>query len=561
MGGLAGDQSIPQSGGHPFHPHPESAAVYDPAKPPLTLFPTGGPEDRTLYYGDCLDWMSQWENECVDLIYLDPPFNSNAKYNVLYTDQGAGKAQYRAFDDTWSWNDKAEARLAIYEGAVGRPARNAVLGLERMLGPSGMLAYLTYMAERLEQCRRLLKPTGSIYLHCDPTASHYLKVVLDGIFGPANFRNEIIWKRTSGHSDARRFGRAHDVILYYTAGDSPTWNQSYQAYDPDYVERYYRYKDDDDRRWMSGDLSASGLQGGGYEYEWKGVTRTWRVPPNTMERLVAENRIYYTRNGIARIKRYLDEMSGLPAQDLWTDIQALRSWHKERLGYPTQKPRALLKRIIEASTNEGDLVLDPFCGCGTAVDAANRLGRRWAGVDISSFAIDLIRERRMADPDIAVQGMPYDLRSAAKLAKEKPFDFESWAIMRMPGFVPNTVQVGDGGIDGRARLATKPANHKSRLALAQVKGGSFSLSKLRDFIHVTNREKAALGVYVTLDPVTSAAARAETARTRTVTVGAEQYRRCQIWPIADYFDNRRPHLPTMTDPYTGKPIVQADMFA
>ena len=230
-------------------------------------------------------------------------------------------------------------------------------------------------------------------------------------------------------------------------------------------------------------------------------------------------------------------------------------------GYPTQKPRELLERIVEASSNKGDVILDPFCGCGTAVDAANRLGRRWAGIDISSFAIDLICKRRMSDLDIATKGIPYDQVSARKLAKEKPFDFESWAIMRMPGFVPNTVRVGDGGIDGRATLATKPADYKSRLAVAQVKGGGFNLSHLRDFIHVTDRDKAALGVYVTLDPVTSTAARTEAAKARTVTVGAERYSRCQLWPIADYFDNRRPHLPTMTDPYTGKPLVQEELFA
>jgi hypothetical protein len=199
-------------------------------------------------------------------------------------------------------------------------------------------------------------------------------MLLDGVFGAECFRNEIIWKRTSGHSDAVGFGSIHDVVLFYTRDARPVWNDVFQPYDDGYIEQYYRYKDPDGRRWMSDNLSASGLSGGGYDYEWKGITRVWRCPRSTMERLDAEGKIFYTRNGIARRKRYLDEAKGIPAQDLWTDIQALRSWHDERLGYPTQKPVALLERIIRASSNPGDVVLDPFCGCGTTIHAAQKLG-------------------------------------------------------------------------------------------------------------------------------------------------------------------------------------------
>ena len=225
------------------------------------------------------------------------------------------------------------------------------------------------------------------------------------------------------------------------------------------------------------------------------------------------------------------------------------------MGYPTQKPLALLERIVKASSNEGDIVLDPFCGCGTTVEAAKNLNRQFVGVDISSFAIDLVRDRRLKDQSIPVYGIPYDLISAEKLAREKPFDFESWAITRLPGFVPNTKQVADGGIDGRAYLADMPIDWDSKLALAQVKGGKFSLSGLRDFIGVTKRDQAALGCYVTLKPVKTKSAKMEMINTGKIQVGISSYPRMQTWSIQEYFDDRLPRLPTMNDPYTGKTML------
>ncbi len=521
----------------------------------------GGPEDRTLYYGDCLTWMTLWDDETVDLIYLDPPFNSNQKYNVLYRDRGAGKAQYRAFDDTWHWNNTAEARLAVYQGATARPARRAVLGLHQMLGECGMLAYLTYMAERLEQMKRLLKPTGSIFLHCDDTAVHHLRALMDLIFGANAFRNEIVWKRTGSHSDSKRLGRTGDRILFY--GSKGVNRDAVRVpLSPQYVEQKYRYRDARGR-YREDNLTAKGLTGGGYYYDFHGHSGPWRYPKGRMLELEADDRIHFPKKagGVPAFKRYLTDNKGRYLSDVWTDIPPINSQAKERLGYPTQKPLKLLDRIIRASSNPGDMVLDPFCGCGTAVDAANRLDRRWAGIDISSFAIDLIRERRMADKHVQVRGTPFDLAAAKKLARERPFEFESWAIMRMPGFVPNTVQVADGGVDGRSTLAVKPADHKSRLALAQVKGGRFGLSQLRDFLHVLESKRAALGVYVTLSPVRSRDARAQAYKAGTVRVGAEEYPRCQLWSIADHFEGRRPHLPTMTDPYNGKPLDQGSLFA
>lgn len=527
----------------------------------MGLFAGTGPEHRHLYFGDCLDWMGQWDSGTVDLIYLDPPFNSNAGYNILFHDRGAGKAQYRAFDDTWHWDNAAEARLAVYEGAGARPARDAVLGLFRMLGPSGMMAYLTYMAERLEHCHRLLKPSGSIYLHCDDTAVHYLRSLMDAICGVRAFQNEVVWKRTGSHSDSKRFGRTGDRILFYGSG-GVNRDAVRVPLSPSYVREKYRYRDARGL-YREDNLTAKGLTGGGYHYDFHGHGGPWRYPEHRMLELEADDRIHLPKKegGVPAFKRYLADNKGRHLSDVWTDISPLNPRARERLGYPTQKPLKLLERIIKASSNPGDMVLDPFCGCGTAVDAAQRLGRKWAGVDISSFAIDLVRKRRMADHDIAVEGIPFDLASARRLAADQPFNFESWAVTRLPGFAPNTRQVGDGGVDGRATLAVQPADFDSRLALAQVKGGKFSLSHLRDFRAVQRRDKAAVGVYVTLDPVTSRNAKVEAGKARTVTVGAEQYRRCQLWSIADHFDDRRPHLPTMTDPYTGKPLHQGELFA
>jgi site-specific DNA-methyltransferase (adenine-specific) len=281
---------------------------------------------NALYYGDNLDVLRRHiKDESVDLVYLDPPFNSNANYNVLFEEHGErSAAQIAAFEDTWEWNSEA---AAAYQETVemGGDVANAMRAFRTLLGTSDMLAYLSMMAPRLVELRRVLKPTGSLYLHCDPTASHYLKLLLDAVFGPTNFRSEIIWKRTSGHSDARGYGAVHDVVLYYVVSDESTWNGVYQAYDPGYVEQYYRYTDPDGRKFMSGDLSAAGLSGGGYEYEWRGVTRVWRVPVATMEKLEAEGRVFYTKNGMPRLKRYLDESKGLPAQDVWADIEPLRS--------------------------------------------------------------------------------------------------------------------------------------------------------------------------------------------------------------------------------------------
>ena len=467
-----------------------------------------------LYFGDNLDILREYvADESVDLIYLDPPFNSNATHNLLFQERSGedSAAQITAFDDTWRWDMGSES---AYRDVVTNGPENLGRLLQAMrefLGQNDMMAYITMMAQRMSELHRILKPTGSIYLHCDPTASHYLKLLMDAAFGKEFFKNEIVWRRTSGHSDARRYGRVHDVILYYTRGDDYEWNDIFLPYEPDYVEQYYRYEDPDGRRWMSGDLGSSGLQGGGYEYEWNGVTRVWRLPQDSMRRLESEGRLYYTRNGIARIKRYLDESDGLRIQDVWADIQALRSWHRERLGYPTQKPEALLERIISASSSEGDVVLDPFCGCGTAIAVAERLNRRWIGIDVTHLAISLMKNRLRDSfkDDLSaydVIGAPLDVESARALAIDSEHDgryqFEWWALGLIEARPARDGRRGaDSGVDGYINFFDDNTGRAKRVVV-QVKSGNVSVSQIRDLKGVLEREDAEIGVFITLNPPT-----------------------------------------------------------
>ena len=259
-------------------------------------------EQNTLYYGDCLDWMEKWDDSCVDLIYLDPPFNSKVNYNIIYGKNGAGDAQYRAFTDIWHWDDEAAARFEMFAGAVSRPAHDVIVGLHRFLGECGMLAYLTYMAERLEQMRRLLKPTGSIYLHCDPTASHYLKSLMDAIFGHKNFRNEITWKRFNFHADARRFGAISDRILFYSKGDHYLFNRVRIPYSRDYIDSKFTHIDSDGRRYRLDNLNPPGNRGPVYEFH--GITKAWRFKEERMRTLDAKGLIYIGSR-VPQIKRYL----------------------------------------------------------------------------------------------------------------------------------------------------------------------------------------------------------------------------------------------------------------
>ena len=342
--------------------------------------------DKTIWTGDNLDILRGMNSECVDLIYLDPPFNSNQNYSAPVGSKAAGAA----FKDTWTLSDLDVAWMGLI--ADEQPAVANLLHTAKLTHGKGMQSYLTMMAVRLLEMRRVLKETGSIYLHCDPTASHYLKLLMDAVFGSGRFQNHITWRRTTAHSDSIRYGSNADHLLFYAKGEVWTWTSQYQDYDEKYKARF-RFKDPDGRAWSDDNLTAKGLSGGGYEYEYKGAISLWRVPLETMQRLDAEGRLHFTSRGGIRRKRYLDEMKGRSVQALWDDIDPINSQAKERTGYPTQKPLALLERIIRASSNEGDWVLDPFAGCATACVAAENLGRKWVGIDLSAKAVELVNMR------------------------------------------------------------------------------------------------------------------------------------------------------------------------
>jgi len=460
---------------------------------------------NTLFYGDNLDVMREHiADESVDLVYLDPPFNSARDYNVLFKQakKDENQAQITAFTDTWQWSKRH------YQDFFDDP-RNARLfdlmeSLHRILGQSEMMAYLVMMAPRLIELHRVMKPTGSLYLHCDPVASHYLKIVLDVVFGPTRFRNEITWKRTSAHSDAQRYGDNTDTIFFYVKGSKFVWQKQHSEHSPGYLKRF-RNQDSDGRAWADFDLSAKGLSGGGYDYEYKGVRSLWRCPIETMERYDEEGRLHFTKAGGIRLKRYLDDTKGVALQSLWDDISPINSQAAERMGYPTQKPLALLERIINASSNPGDLVLDPFCGCGTAIAAAEKLGRRWMGVDITFVAVDLMISRMAGDfglkrgKDYDIIGDPKDAYSAHKLFEQSPKQFEIWAVGLAQG-LPQPGKVGDKGVDGKVYF--QDLESKLQYAVCQVKGGHLTPSAIRDFSHVIEREKAAMGFFICLETPT-----------------------------------------------------------
>lgn len=502
-----------------------------------------------LYFGDnLLILRDHIASESIDTVYLDPPFNSNADYNVLFKEADGTPAapQIKAFDDTWHWSVDAATALNETMATSDYRVSEALRALEKLVGHNDMLAYLAMMAPRLVELRRVLKPTGNLFLHCDTTASHYLKILLDAVFGITHFRNEIIWKRTSGHSDAKRFGRVHDVILFYANSDASKWRDVFQPYDQEYVEQYYRYEDDRGK-FMSGDLSAAGLQGGGYEYEWKGVKRVWRCPMETMRSYEADNRIYYTRNGFPRLKRYLNESPGLPMQDVWTNVEALRSWHKEKLGYPTQKPVELVERVLRATTDEQDVVLDPFCGCGTTISAAQRLNRNWVGIDVTHLAIGLIKARLKDEFGESVQylihGEPESTTDAEALAQESRHQFEWWAVSKVGGR-PFTGRKGpDSGIDGVIFIRDKGPTSNPSKALISVKSGNVSVSDVRELDSVVNRESAAIGVLVTLNRPTDAMVKEATKAGFYSSQWGTTHPRIQILTIDQIFEGKRPEYP------------------
>lgn len=480
---------------------------------------------NTLFYGDNLDILREYiENESVDLIYLDPPFNSNRSYNVLFKDEGGKEAdaQITAFEDTWHWNAKTEQ---TYHDLVTLGDANVsaiISAMRQFIGTNQMMAYLVMMAARLAELHRVLKPTGSLYLHYDPTASHYLKMVLDTIFGAGNYRAEITWKRSSAHSDAKQgrkgYGNIVDIIFFYAKSDNFAFNTQYASYDDEYVLKTYSNVDPDGRRWKSSDLTGpGGAAKGNPSYEFLGVTRYWRYSKENMEKLLSEGRIHQSKPGVVpRMKHYLDEMQGIPLQNLWDDIQPIGAQAAERLGYPTQKPLALLERIINASSNPGDVVFDPFCGCGTTIAAAQKLGRKWIGIDITHLSIAL-QKYRLKDSfgleekkEYDVKGEPEDLPSAQQLAHDDRYQFQWWALSLVKARPLGTTKDegrttgkkgADRGIDGVINFIDD-ASGKAKRVLVQVKSGKVKSGDVRDLHGTMEREEAAIGVFITLETPT-----------------------------------------------------------
>ena len=473
-------------------------------------------DSNSLYYGDNLDILRRYvRDESADLIYLDPPFNSNQTYNVLFQEKDGSQSasQIKAFGDTWHWDETA---ARSYEETVeaGGQVSEAMQAFRKLLGTNDMLAYVSMMAPRLVELRRVLKPTGSLYLHCDPTASHFLKLLMDAVFGPANFRTEIIWKRTSAHSDTKQgrqqHGRIHDVLLFYTKNDDWNWNPVYTEYDREYVENFYRFVEPGTgRKYRKGDLTGpGGAAKGNPQYEVMGVTRYWRYSKERMQELIRQGRVIQTKPGtVPAYKRYLDEMPGVPLQDLWTDIRPIGSQAAERLGYPTQKPVALLERIVQASSNEGDVVLDPFCGCGTTIAAAQKLDRRWIGIDITQLAISLIRYRLGdsfgKDCRFEVIGEPTSIQDATALAKEDPYQFQWWALGLVRARPVEQKKGADRGIDGRLYFHDEGRGGETKQIIFSVKAGRVTVSHIRDLVGVIHREKAQIGAFLSLEPPTS----------------------------------------------------------
>ena len=465
----------------------------------------------SLYFGDNLDILrNEIKAESIDLVYLDPPFNSKRDYNLLFkTPKGHDSdAQITAFDDTWTWGEQAEREFSELLHQQNTDVAEMIRSMRRFMKESDMMAYLTMMANRLVELHRVLKPSGSLYLHCDPTASHYLKIVLDALFGMQNYRTEISWRRQSAHNDAKQgreqYGNVRDVIFFYTKSENWKWNWLYTPYDESYVKDFYRYTElETGRKYRLSDITAPG--GASPEkrnpyYEFLGVKRYWRYSVETMEKLYAEGRIIQTAPGrVPAYKRYLDEMPGVSLQNDWTDIRAPQGG--ESFGYPTQKPLALLERIIQASSNEGDLVLDPFCGCGTAVHAAETLKREWIGIDITHLAISLI-EKRMKDafPGITfeIHGTPRDLDGARNLAERDKYQFQWWACSLVNAQPYQGKKKGaDGGIDGIIFFQDDEKGAKK--IIVSVKGGeNVGVTQVRDLIATVEKEKAEIGLFVTL---------------------------------------------------------------
>jgi len=530
---------------------------------------------NTLYYGDNLTIMQNMRKHSVDLIYLDPPFSSQQNYNLLYKTM-TGKPvseQADAFCDTWEMDAQKEAVVRSMPILMREHGIDDYyvefwrlwMGALRRTQPH-LLAYLIYMVQRLLYMKSILRPTGSIYLHCDPTASHYIKVMMDGIFGHKNFRNEIVWKRTGSHGGAKRWGPVHDIVLFYTIGDNYTWNKVYQDYDDKYLNKFYRFSDKRGRYRLVTLTGAGTTRTGDSGKPWRGVNPTdsgrhWAVPMNALrtaypdrsdlETLDTQEKLdlldaaglvqWPKRGSVPQHKRYANESPGVQIQDIVTDIGPISSQSKERLGYPTQKPVSLLTRIIKASTNRGDVIFDPFCGCGTAIYAAEKAGRLWIGCDIAILAVRLVRDvlaeryRLVEGEHFKVDGIPVSVEQAKDLFQRDPFQFQHWLVERVGGF-PMQRKTADRGVDGRLYFETR---HGLKDMVLSVKGGVIRPVDVRELRGVLERESNAhLAGFLSLSEPSKAMLR-EAADAGVYEYEGLSYPRIQLLTVSDILENKR----------------------
>jgi site-specific DNA-methyltransferase (adenine-specific) len=526
-------------------------------------------DTNVLYYGDNLDVLRRHVPDAsVDLIYLDPPFNSNRSYNILFKESGGegSGAQIEAFEDTWHWGHAAQAAYEEVMTGPHQPVARMLRSMVEGLGHNDVTAYLSMMAIRLIELHRVLQDTGSIYLHCDPTAGAYLRVLMDAVFEARNFRNEVTWKRTNVHSDSKRWSDVSDRLLYYVKDSRAayTWNEPWGEHDAGYVESKYRNDDGDGRGPYQLDNMTSPNPRPNMMYEWKGFPSPplgWRYSKETMSRLDAEGRIYYPKTTAQRprLKRYLAEQRGQLLTDVWTDIWPINSQAKERLGYATQKPLALLERVITASSNPGDIVLDPFCGCGTAVHAAQKLGREWIGIDVTHLAISLIR-RRMEDAfpglNVDVIGEPVDLGGVKELAAKDKYQFQWWALDRIGAQpVAGKKKGSDKGIDGVIPFVADRDGGFKRV-MVSVKGGeTVGVQAVRDLRGVMEREGEPIGVLLTLvKPTKDMTTEAISAGHYENELWQKQYPRLQILTVQEVLAGKLPQMPPQRSPFAEAPV-------
>ena len=544
-----------------------------------------------LYYGDCMTVMSEWPSACVDLIYLDPPFNSNRNYNAIYKDETGRPLpdQVEAFCDMWELDQERERAIRAMpvlmrdSGMEDATVELWRLWMQALRGTQPrLLAYLSYMAERMLIMKRILKSTGSIYYHCDPTASHYVKALMDAVFGHENFQNEIIWRRTSAHNSARRWGPIHDTLLFYSKSEHYQWNRVTQEYDEAYLNSAYRYQDDRGKYRLT-EITGPGTRQGQSGQPWRGVNPTergrhWAVPtlpawverPPDLESLSVQERLdlldgaglidWPKRGSMPRFKRHLNLSDGVPIQDIIWDIPPVAG--NEDMGYDTQKPRALLERVISASSNSGETILDPFCGCATTIEAAHKLERKWIGIDIAIHAVKRVARIRLAErlgliegQDYIIEGVPRTLEGAQDLWRRDRYHFQKWAVEQIDGFV-TTKRSADGGIDGRIYFAV-PNEPTLQSMVVEVKGGAnVNIVDLRALYGVLENDDALMGGLIIMEPLGPVKARNFNrfmAEAGTVEILGIEYDRIQMLSVEEILDGKRFDTPSVAGRHITEP--------